>query len=99
MTTPTPTMPNYEFHPLAELFPLMEGDEFDNFCADIHQHGLREQITLHEGKILDGRNRYRAAIRVGRTLYLPEAIRSLRITSFAGSRGEFKIRQRRPKWR
>jgi hypothetical protein len=69
--TPTPTSPlpdKFEFHPLAELFPLMEGEEFDKFCKDIHQHGVREQITLHEGKILEGRNRYLAAKRVGRPL-------------------------------
>jgi len=62
MTTPTP---NYEFHPLADLFPLMEGDEFQKLCNDIHEQGLREPITLHEGKILDGRNRWRAAKTVG----------------------------------
>jgi hypothetical protein len=49
-----------EFHPLADLFPLMMGNEFGEFVADIKANGLREKITLYEGKILEGRNRYRA---------------------------------------
>lgn len=48
------------FHPLAELFPLIEGSEFDELAYSILQHGLREPITLFDGMILDGRNRYRA---------------------------------------
>lgn len=48
------------FHSLATLFPLIEGEEFDELVADIREHGIRERIALLNGAILDGRNRYRA---------------------------------------
>jgi hypothetical protein len=54
-----------QVHPFAELFPLLEGAEFDDLVADVRAHGVREPVWLHEGKILDGRNRFRAAEAAG----------------------------------
>lgn len=58
-------MSSYEFHPIADLFPLIEGEEFEALCKDIKKNGLRQNIMIFEGKILDGRNRYRACKAVG----------------------------------
>jgi hypothetical protein len=53
-------MTHLTFHPLADVFPLLEGGEFDDLVADIAASGLCEAVWLYEGQILDGRNRYRA---------------------------------------
>lgn len=54
-----------EFHPLANVFPLMEGDAIAELATSIKENGLRDAITVYEGKILDGRNRYRACELIG----------------------------------
>jgi len=60
---------DFEVHPAAEVFPLLEGPEFDALCKDIEEHGVREPIVLiqvgEEKQLLDGRNRIRGADRVG----------------------------------
>lgn len=55
-------MPEIEFHPLADLFPLLDGAAFNELVADIKANGLKVPITTHGGKIVDGRNRYRACL-------------------------------------
>lgn len=47
-------------HAAAELFPLMEGAEYEALKQDIKERGQHVPIVLHEGRILDGRNRYHA---------------------------------------
>ena len=54
-----------EFHPLADIFPMMSAEEYVALRDDIAQYGLREPITLAEGKIADGRNRYNACLELG----------------------------------
>jgi len=52
-------------HALAEVFPRMNADALIGLMDDIKRNGLREPIVLYEGRILDGRNRYRACIELG----------------------------------
>jgi hypothetical protein len=51
-------MAHYEFHEYANIFPLLEGNELEALRADIDANGQINKIILHQGKILDGRNRY-----------------------------------------
>ena len=49
-----------EIHKFADIFPMMNGEEFKQLKQDIEENGLLEPITIFENKILDGRNRYNA---------------------------------------
>lgn len=72
------------FHPLADLFPMIGGAERDELVADIRANTLRERIVMLDGMILDGRNRYMAAIDAGviRRDADPETEASLYVTHF-----------------
>lgn len=58
-------MNEIQLHPLCSLFPRMTGSDFGALIEDIKSNGLREPITLHDGLILDGGNRYRACLHAG----------------------------------
>jgi hypothetical protein len=54
------------FHPLADIFPLIEGAEFDQLVESIKaSDGPRESVVVYEDMILDGRNRARACEAIG----------------------------------
>jgi hypothetical protein len=68
---------NLPFHDLADTFPLISPEELKSLTEDIRKNGLHERITLFEGKILDGRNRYLAAKAAGITLTARDHFRTL----------------------
>jgi ParB-like chromosome segregation protein Spo0J len=49
-----------ETHPVADIWPLMSDPELARLAEDIAQRGQVLPIILVNGKILDGRNRWRA---------------------------------------
>jgi hypothetical protein len=65
-------LPKLDYHPLADIFPLLDGKAYEAFRDNIHQHGQGDDIITFEGKILDGRNRYRACLELGVTPRLRE---------------------------
>ena len=52
----------FDIHPIAEAFPLIEGEKFEQLCDSVKKHGIMSRIVLHDGKVIDGRNRIRAAM-------------------------------------
>lgn len=58
-------MPAIQDHPLAACFPLLSDAELKELGADMKVNGQNHPIILLDGKILDGRNRYRACRMAG----------------------------------
>jgi protein gp37/ParB-like chromosome segregation protein Spo0J len=56
----------YEVHPIADEFPLINGEEFEEMVAGIEANGLLNPIllTADGNTLVDGRNRYRACDRL-----------------------------------
>ena len=59
------TTPLYEFHEVANIFPMMSDEEYKNLVNDIGGNGQRVPIYLWQNKIIDGRNRYKACCELG----------------------------------
>jgi hypothetical protein len=64
MTAETPNC-GLPVHPICDLLPLMEDAVFRALCDDIRANGQIHPIVLHEGQIVDGRNRLLACRDVG----------------------------------
>lgn len=65
-TDAAPDYGQYREHPAAAMFPLMTGQAFKELVEDIRKNGQLDPVYVHEGMIVDGRNRYRAAVAAGR---------------------------------
>jgi len=67
MMSMPPDYSNLEAHPLAEEYPMADDHELAGLKRNIENNGIytNNKIALYEGKILDGRNRYKAAKEVG----------------------------------
>lgn len=53
------------FHEYANIYRMLNNSELEAMAKNITQHGQLLPITLYEGKILDGRNRYKACLIAG----------------------------------
>jgi transposase len=55
----------YKIHPAADKFPLIQGKEFEELKEDIKSKGQLEPIEMHNGEVIDGRNRLKACLDIG----------------------------------
>ncbi len=53
-----------DFHEAACIFPMLPEDKIDELAQDIKTHGQRIPIQIMDGKILDGRNRWMACLKI-----------------------------------
>lgn len=58
-------MTQYTQHPLSAAFPPLTPDEFTALRDSITDMGVQNAITIFEGQVLDGWNRYCAATELG----------------------------------
>jgi len=58
-------MSDIPFHPLADIFPMLDPKGLSELADDIAAHGQRDRIILLDEMILDGRNRYMACLMAG----------------------------------
>ena len=61
----TKTAEKLKAHPAADAFPMMDATRLAELRADIQANGQREPVTICDGMILDGRNRYEACDGLG----------------------------------
>lgn len=62
---PSMKIGNFNTHPAADIFPLLDGRAFSTLVEDIRFNGLNIPITLFDGMVLDGRSRLLACIQAG----------------------------------
>lgn len=57
--------PLLTIHPVAAMFPLLQGKDFDDLCESIRKNGLIHSGVRCGNELLDGRNRQAACNKVG----------------------------------
>lgn len=71
-TTMTGAHSNYQRHDLSAAFDVFDDEDLTELTASIKKLGVIQHIVLHEGKVLDGWNRYKIAREVGATARIVE---------------------------
>jgi len=59
------TAAEFPIHPLCAVFPDLPPEELDELAESIKRDGQQEPAVVHEGQLLDGKNRQAACKRAG----------------------------------
>ena len=62
----------FSIHPACALFPMMDADALGELAQDIRANGLKHPVIVHDGVVLDGRNRLEACRMAGVSLRFEE---------------------------
>jgi hypothetical protein len=60
-----PSKGTYNVHPMAQIFPLLQGSPYEELKTSIQTAGQQEQIVFDGAVLLDGRNRMTALNELG----------------------------------
>jgi hypothetical protein len=55
----------YRVHPVAAMFPMLEGDEYENLRSSIKSYGQQKTILVQGDLLIDGRNRMKVCLDLG----------------------------------
>lgn len=62
--TPEEHIGSYRVHPVAAMFPLLEGEEYEDLKSSIESYGLQRPIVVQNGILIDGRNRLKICLEI-----------------------------------
>jgi ParB-like chromosome segregation protein Spo0J len=82
IVTPPEVIGTYPVHQTASLFPLLESDAYQDLKKSIEQHGQQEPIVLKDGVLIDGRNRLKVLLDLGRQPVVREYDSSLAVEEY-----------------
>lgn len=77
-----------KFRPEADIWPVMSDRDLTTLAADIDDNGQQYPISLYRGDILDGRNRWLAITKFGKTKPVFETVTPDSPIAFVVSRNE-----------
>jgi len=73
---------DYIVHPVAAMFPLMTGEEYEKFRDSVQTHGQIEPIIVQGKTLIDGRNRMKVCLELEREPIVREYDGNIPISRF-----------------
>jgi ParB-like chromosome segregation protein Spo0J len=82
-TSPAPeTIGSYTVHPVASLFPRLEGKARDELKQSLLDHGQQQPIVVKDGVLVDGLNRLELLLELGKEPVIQEYTSTLPVEEY-----------------